>query len=182
MTLARLDIAADRDRPLVDRRAAALALLGRDHRRRFHRPASTRSRRCLPDGMQPAPDGAASVVFADWSSASDNDERVLADPGDRPVPRGVRGAARACAATRRSGRVPFIWVDSELSMLRGQIQGFPKKLGQIAMTKPVDARPRRRAQARRRARSRRTPRATAGACSRARVAHRGARPIACRAR
>ena len=33
--------------------------------------------------------------------------------------------------------MPFIWVDSELSLLRGQIQGFPKKLGQIAMTKPV---------------------------------------------
>jgi acetoacetate decarboxylase len=36
------------------------------------------------------------------------------------------------------GRVPFIWVDSELSLLRGQIQGFPKKMGQIAMTRPVE--------------------------------------------
>src|SRR5262245_26596529 len=34
----------------------------------------------LPDGFEAAPDGAASVVFADWCSASDNDDRVLADP------------------------------------------------------------------------------------------------------
>jgi acetoacetate decarboxylase len=91
----------------------------------------------LTAGMQPAPDGAASVVFADWSSASDNDERVLADPaiGQYHEAYVVLHAVRA---DKKVGRVPFIWVDSELSMLRGQIQGFPKKLGQIAMTKPVE--------------------------------------------
>jgi acetoacetate decarboxylase len=94
----------------------------------------------LPSGMEPAPDGAASVVFADWSSASDCDERVLADPAIGQyheaylVLHAVRQDSRG---DKRVGRVPFIWVDSELSMLRGQIQGFPKKLGQIAMTKPV---------------------------------------------
>ena len=34
--------------------------------------------------------------------------------------------------------MPYIWVDSELSLLRGQIQGFPKKLGEIHMTRAVD--------------------------------------------
>ena len=33
----------------------------------------------LPDGMTPL-GGRGSVVFADWCSSSDNDERVLADP------------------------------------------------------------------------------------------------------
>ena len=91
----------------------------------------------LPDGIEPVPDGAASVVFADWCSASDNDERVIADPavGQYHEAYVVLHATRG---DKRVGRVPFIWVDSELSLLRGQIQGFPKKLGQVAMTRPVE--------------------------------------------
>jgi acetoacetate decarboxylase len=91
----------------------------------------------LPTGMEPVPDGAASVVFADWCSASDHDERVLADPavGQYHEAYVVLHARRG---DKRVGRVPFIWVDSELSLLRGQIQGFPKKLGQVAMTRPVE--------------------------------------------
>jgi acetoacetate decarboxylase len=90
----------------------------------------------LPEGMQPAPDGAASVVFADWCSASDHDERVLADPGVGQY-REAYVVLHAVRGDKKVGRVAFIWVDSELSLLRGQIQGFPKKLGQIAMTRPV---------------------------------------------
>jgi acetoacetate decarboxylase len=91
----------------------------------------------LPEGMTPAPDGAASVVFADWCSASDNDERVLADPGVGQYHEAYV-VLHAIRGDKKVGRVPFIWVDSELSLLRGQIQGFPKKLGQIAMTRPVE--------------------------------------------
>jgi hypothetical protein len=90
----------------------------------------------LPRGMEPAPDGAASVVFADWCSASDHDERVLADPAVGQY-REAYVVLHASRGDKKVGRVPFIWVDSELSLLRGQIQGFPKKLGQIAMTRPV---------------------------------------------
>jgi acetoacetate decarboxylase len=90
----------------------------------------------LPDGMTPTPEGTASVVFADWCSASDHDERVLADPAIGQY-REAYVVLHAQRGDKRVGRVPFIWVDSELSLLRGQIQGFPKKLGQIAMTRPV---------------------------------------------
>ncbi|HKU38662.1 MAG TPA: acetoacetate decarboxylase family protein [Polyangiales bacterium] len=90
----------------------------------------------LPPGLSPTPDGAASVVFADWCSASDNDERVIADPGIGQYHEAYV-VLHAVRGDKKVGRVPFIWVDSELSLLRGQIQGFPKKLGQIAMTRPV---------------------------------------------
>jgi acetoacetate decarboxylase len=94
--------------------------------------------RCLlPDGMKPSPDGAASAVFADWCSASDHDDRVLRDPAIGQY-REAYVVLQAQRNDKRVGRVPFIWVDSELSILRGQIQGFPKKLGQIAMTRPVE--------------------------------------------
>ena len=85
----------------------------------------------LPPGLEPAPDGAASVVFADWCSSSDHDERVLADPGVGQY-REAYVVLHARRDGRRVGRVPHIWVDSGLSLLRGQIQGFPKKLGEIA--------------------------------------------------
>jgi hypothetical protein len=91
----------------------------------------------LPPGMQPSPDGAVSVVFADWSSSSDHDERVLADPAVGQYHEAYL-VLHAVRGDKKVGRVPFIWVDSELSLLRGQIQGFPKKLGQVAMTKPVE--------------------------------------------
>lgn len=91
----------------------------------------------LPEGMTPVADGAASVVFADWCSASDRDERVLADPAVGQYHEAYV-VLHALRGDKRFGRVPFIWVDSELSLLRGQIQGFPKKLGQIAMTRAVE--------------------------------------------
>lgn len=91
----------------------------------------------LPPGLEPTDDGAASVVFADWCSASDHDERVLADPAVGQY-REAYVVLHARRDGRRVGRVPHIWVDSELSLLRGQIQGFPKKLGQIAITRPIE--------------------------------------------
>jgi acetoacetate decarboxylase len=90
----------------------------------------------MPEGMKPVPEGTASVVFADWCSASDHDARVLADPAVGQYHEAYV-VLHAIRGDRKVGRVPFIWVDSELSLLRGQIQGFPKKMGQIAMTKPV---------------------------------------------
>jgi Acetoacetate decarboxylase (ADC) len=82
----------------------------------------------LPAGMKPVPEGAVSVVFADWCSASDHDERVLADPAVGQY-REAYVVLHAIRGDKKVGRVPFIWVDSELSLLRGQIQGFPKKMG-----------------------------------------------------
>ena len=39
---------------------------------------------------------------------------------------------------KKVSRIPYIWVDSELSLVRGHVQGFPKKLGDIFMTRPVE--------------------------------------------
>ena len=70
--------------------------------------------------------------------AADKDPRVKDDP--------ARGQYKEAFITlngtfdgRPFGRVPFIWVDSELSLLRGQIQGFPKKLGSVFQTRSFSA-------------------------------------------
>jgi acetoacetate decarboxylase len=91
----------------------------------------------LPPEIEPAGDGSCSFVFADWCSASEADRRVRDDPA-----RGqYKEAYVVCYGSldgKPVGRVPFIWVDNDLSLVRGLIQGFPKKLGQIAMTRAVE--------------------------------------------
>ena len=39
------------------------------------------------------------------------------------------------STARRLRRCPYIWVDRDFALVRGWIQGFPKKLGQIEMTR-----------------------------------------------
>ena len=91
----------------------------------------------VPVGFSPRGDGSCTFFFCDWCSAADRDPRVKDDP--------IKGQYREAYVTlngtfdgRPFGRVPYIWVDSELSLLRGQIQGFPKKLGEIHMTRAID--------------------------------------------
>lgn len=91
----------------------------------------------VPPEIDPVGDGSASFVFADWCSASDADPRIRDDP--------ARGQYREAYVVlygtydgKPVARVPFIWVDNDLSLVRGLVQGFPKKLGVIAMTRPVE--------------------------------------------
>jgi acetoacetate decarboxylase len=91
----------------------------------------------MPPGIEPADDGAASFVFADWSSASDADPRIRDDPA-RGQYKEAYAILHGTSEDKPVGRVAFIWVDSDLSLVRGLIQGFPKKFGQIAMTRPVE--------------------------------------------
>lgn len=89
-----------------------------------------------PEGFTPTGDGACTAVACDWASAADSDARLLADPELGQYHEAfivLHGSFNGAPA----GRVPFIWVDSEISLLRGLIQGFPKQLAAIHMTRPV---------------------------------------------
>jgi acetoacetate decarboxylase len=89
----------------------------------------------LPDGLEPFAEdpGRCAAVFADWQSFSqDGDE--LTDP--------VRSQYRECylVVTASLDGAPvtlctFIWVDQDFALTRGHIQGFPKKLGEVWMTR-----------------------------------------------
>lgn len=91
----------------------------------------------LPDGVDLAPDdpGAIAVIWADWQSCGDTFEEVL-DP--------VRSQYKECFVVIRCSwndevwsRCPYIWVDKDFALVRGYHQGYPKKLGEIWMTRPV---------------------------------------------
>ena len=73
------------------------------------------------------------VVFADWQSCS-GDAHELVDP--------VRSQYRECffvVSCKHRGqpatRCVYVWVDKDFAMFRGWIQGFPKKLGSIHLTR-----------------------------------------------
>jgi acetoacetate decarboxylase len=90
----------------------------------------------LPPGLRPVGDGSATFVFCDWSAAADADPRMAADPA-RGQYKEAYVAVHALLDDAKVGRVPYIWVDSDLSLVRGHIQGFPKKAGTIAITNAV---------------------------------------------
>src|ERR1700712_3089787 len=90
----------------------------------------------LPAGLEPLGDGSASFVFCDWSSSAEHDPRIAADPA-RGQYREAYVAVPATLDGARAARVPYIWVDNDLSFARGHIQGFPKKAGLIAISKAV---------------------------------------------
>lgn len=90
----------------------------------------------LPPPLEPLGDGSATFVFADWSSAAEVDARFAEDPA-RGQYREAYIEVHALLEGSKVARVPYIWVDSDLSLARGLIQGFPKKFGTIAMSRPV---------------------------------------------
>ena len=91
----------------------------------------------LPEGATPADEdpGAVALIWADWQSCGDTFEETL-DP--------VRSQYKECFAVIRCqwegetwSRSPYIWVDKDFALVRGYHQGYPKKLGDIWMTRPI---------------------------------------------
>lgn len=80
--------------------------------------------------------GAVAAIWADWQSCSDDFSEVL-DPV-RCQYKEMFIVARCQYRGKQYSRCVFIWVDKEFAMLRGQHQGYPKKLGSIQMTRPVN--------------------------------------------
>jgi acetoacetate decarboxylase len=79
--------------------------------------------------------GAVALIWADWQSCGDDFTEIL-DP--------VRSQYKECFAVIRCrwdgatwSRCPYIWVDKDFALARGYHQGYPKKMGEIWMTRPV---------------------------------------------
>lgn len=91
-------------------------------------------RAVLPEGMEPHPDpGRCAAVFADWQSCSDGGAELV-DPA-RSQYKEFFVVANALLDGEEVTTCPFIWVDRDFALARGWIQGFPKKLGEIWMTR-----------------------------------------------
>lgn len=91
----------------------------------------------LPDPLEPVDDdpGAAALVWAEWQSCSDSFDELL-DPA-RSQYKEVFLVVRCQYGGRIFSRAAYIWVDKDFAMARGQIQGYPKKMGEIWMTRHI---------------------------------------------
>lgn len=91
----------------------------------------------LPDELEPHPDdpGAVALIWADWQSCGP-DFRELMEP-ERAQYKEVFAVVRCIWGDREWSRCVYIWVDKDFAMVRGYHQGYPKKLGDIWMTRPV---------------------------------------------
>ena len=93
----------------------------------------------LPEGLTLAHDdedpGAVAFIWADWQSCGD-DEAELLDPV-RSQYREAFVVVRCRYGDQLFSRCVFIWVDKDFALVRGYLQGYPKKFGSIHQTRPI---------------------------------------------
>jgi acetoacetate decarboxylase len=88
----------------------------------------------LPPGLEPHPDpGRCAAIFVDWQSCSDSREELV--DAARGQYREFFLVVNALLDGEEVTTCPYIWVDQDFALARGWIQGFPKKLGDIWMTR-----------------------------------------------
>lgn len=95
-------------------------------------------RALLPDDLELADEdpGAVAAIWADWQSCSDDFNEIL-DP-IRCQYKEMFLVVRCKYQGKHYSRCVFIWVDKEFAVIRGQHQGYPKKLASIQMSRPVN--------------------------------------------
>lgn len=93
----------------------------------------------LPDPLEPPHEdedpGAVAFVVADWQSCSEGFEEIL-----DPVRLQYKEAFFVVRCRYRGqlwSRCVYIWVDKDFALARGHLQGYPKKLGSVHLTRPV---------------------------------------------
>src|ERR1700728_670284 len=93
----------------------------------------------LPEGVSLANEdedpGAVAFIWTDWQSCGDNGAELL-DPV-RSQYKEAFVVVRCRYQDRLYSRCVFIWVDKDFALVRGYLQGYPKKLGSIHQTRPV---------------------------------------------
>ncbi len=91
----------------------------------------------LPGPLELADDdpGAVAIIWAEWQSCSDSFEELL-DPA-RSQYKEVFVVVRCKYEGATYSRAAYIWVDKDFAMARGHIQGYPKKMADVWMTRPV---------------------------------------------
>ena len=98
-------------------------------------------RATLPAGLEPHPDpGRSAALFVDWQSCTNGGEELL-DPV-RSQYKEFFIVVNALLDGEEVTFCPYIWVDRDFALARGWIQGFPKKLGSVSITRAfgLDAR------------------------------------------
>jgi acetoacetate decarboxylase len=89
----------------------------------------------LPPGLEPLPDdpGRCAALFVDWQWCTDSGAEL--DDPFRGQYREFFIVVNGLLDGEPVTTCPYIWVDKDVALARGWIQGFPKKLGSIHLTR-----------------------------------------------
>lgn len=88
----------------------------------------------LPQGLEPHPDpGRCAALFVDWQSCSDGGAELV--DASRSQYKEFFVVCNALLDGEEVTVCPVIWVDRDFALARGWVQGFPKKLGSIWITR-----------------------------------------------
>lgn len=85
----------------------------------------------VPDGDRPR----AAAIVGDWQSCTDDGSELVEPVRSRYHEFYIALSARRADTGDFVVRAPFCWVDKDFSLVRGLVQGYPKKLGSIGMTR-----------------------------------------------
>ena len=86
----------------------------------------------IPDGIE-LTDNKVAVHFFDWQSGSDETDYM--DP-IRSQYKEALFFLNISYKGKAGAFCPFIWVDNDVPMMRGLLQGYPKQFGSIWITRP----------------------------------------------
>ncbi|HSG21559.1 MAG TPA: acetoacetate decarboxylase family protein [Azonexus sp.] len=89
----------------------------------------------LPEGLE-LQSGRCAVYFVEWQYVSEAGEEYL-----DPITSQYRETIILLSASFDGSPVaycPFIWVDQDVSLMRGLVQGWPKQIGSTWMTRAYD--------------------------------------------
>ncbi len=92
----------------------------------------------LEMGLNP---GEGAVWFVEWVSVSASNPDISFVNPERSIYRECIVMVRCEFEGVPGYYVPYIWVDNDFTLMRGFIQGFPKKLGRVHITKLHDLTP-----------------------------------------
>ena len=95
-------------------------------------------RAMLPAGVELAPEdpGAVALIWADWQSCSDGGLELLDPTRSQYLEAFV--VIRCSYQGATYSRCALIWVTTDFAIARGWFQGYPKKLGRVAMTRVMN--------------------------------------------
>jgi len=89
----------------------------------------------LPEGLE-LQSGRCAAYFIEWQYVSETGEEYL-----DPITSQYRETIILLSASFEGSPVaycPFIWVDQDVSLMRGLVQGWPKQIGSTWMTRAYD--------------------------------------------
>lgn len=99
-------------------------------------------RKLVPPPLQMGPNPGEGVVwFVEWISVSESNPDLSFVNPERSMYRECIVMVGCQFRGVPGYYVPYIWVDNDFTLMRGFVQGFPKKLGRIHMTRLHDVMP-----------------------------------------